>query len=252
MRTMDRLKISAFRAWDDPQRSRTFVAEHAQVLRDIGVLEALPQNTSWCDDEDCIVVVAEHPELGMVSGCRIQLASQDAQLPILSSLAPLVPDVEAKLDHLLGSRTAELCGLWVAHRFARQGVPWLVTAAAVAVLNQLEVETIFCLSAEYSSPYVIRNGFKIQVHVGSNGAIEFPIPGIRSYALALTDPIQLGSANLAERQRLISLRITPSQLRQEWLKARPFEVYYDLQLRQRVIPLTPPGADPSRAERKSA
>jgi hypothetical protein len=249
---MDRLKITAFRAWDDPQRAKTFAFEHAQVLRDVGVIDALPQDTSWCDDESCIVVVAEHPELGMVGGCRIQLAKEGIPLPFVRSLAPLVPNLHEQAVQLLGKGSSELCGLWVASRFTGHGVPWLVTSAAVAVLNQIEVGTVLCLAAEYSAQYAMRNGFQIQPQVGSQGSVAFPIPSIRSYALALTDPFYLSAASTSERQRIISLRIKPSQHRTEWLKGSAFDVYYDIQLRQRVIKLTPPGPDQEAAARRSA
>jgi hypothetical protein len=249
---MDRLKISAFRAWDDPQRSRIFLHEHAQVLRDAGVLDALPHDPSWCDDEDCIVVVAEHPTLGMVSGCRIQLNKPDRPLPFMKCLLPIIPDLDSKAACSMAHEPAELCGLWVAHRFLGHGMPWLVTAAAVSVMSQVNIARTLCLAAEYSMQYALKNGFRILHDIGENGSINFPVPGIRSFALVLNDPIHLSAACEVERQRLISLRLSPARTRVETLKGRPFEVYYDLKLRQRVIPLSPASRNEFDQKRRSA
>jgi hypothetical protein len=249
---MDRITIRAFRAAEEPKLSSTYVEEHARVLRDVGVLDSLPQDHGWCLEDDCIVVVAEHPTLGMVGGCRLQMAKPGRPMPFELHLRPLEEHLTTKTAGLLSERCAELCGLWVAHRFAGHGLPWFLTAAAVSLAIQLPVDSLVCLAAEYSMDYACRNGFIRMLEVGDGGAFTFPTPDIRSFALINNEPIGLGYARMEERQRLISLRLNPNQARVELMKEKPFEVYYSLKLQQKVIPFQPYLSREEQARRRSA
>jgi hypothetical protein len=249
---MERLIIKAFRANEDPNRCARFVEEHRSVLSDIGVAEILPPDTSWAEDESTIVVVAEHPVLGMVGGCRLQFSDKKESLPFHQYLSRIEPDVLDKVDPHLSGPCGELCGLWVANRFTGRGLPWLLTAAAISVSTQTEVNGFVCLSAEYSMEYACRNGFRPVKEVGHEGRVAFPIPTINSYLLVNNDPIGLRSASDRERYKQFSLRLTPDQRRVEQPKEEPLEVQYLLQLSQRVILFNPNRNLDQQAQRRSA
>lgn len=249
---LERITIRAFRAAEEPRLCSIYVEEHARVLQDVGVLESLPQDLDWCMQVDCIVVVAEHPTLGMVGGCRLQMAKPGRPMPFEKHLRPLDELFVAKTEGKLADRCAELCGLWVAHRFSGHGLPWLLTASAVSLSIQLPVDSLVCLAAEYSMEYACRNGFIRMLDVGDGGAFIFPTPDIRSFALVNNEPIGLGYARTEERQRLISLRLNPNQARIEHMKGKSFEVYYGLKLQQKVIPFLPYLSRTEQARRRSA
>lgn len=236
---MERLIIKAFRATEDPERCARFIEEHRRVLTDIGVADVIPNDLSWTEDEATIVIVAEHPALGMVGGCRLQFADDKARLPFFQHLIPIEPDIVAKFGNIIQGACGELCGLWVAHRFAGHGLPWILTSAAISVSTQTDVGSFVCLSAEYSMEYACRNGFQRVTHIGNDGALPFPIPGIRSFPLVNTDPIGLRSATDRERYKQFSLRLTPDQRRVEQPKGATVEVQYMLKLPKRVIRLNP-------------
>lgn len=229
-----------------------FAEEHGRVLIDAGVHGSFDHDKRWCTDEDCIVVVAEHPELGMVGGCRLQLGKPGILLPFELHLKHTESSFVDKFGPLLRSDSAELCGLWVAQRFSGHGVPWFLTAAAVAISTQLPIETMVCFAAEYSMDYACRNGFTCFRDVGDHGGFTFPTPDIKSYMLVNSDPISLHYALTEERQRLISLRLNPNQSRIELMKGRPFEVFYCLKLPQKVIPMHPPMSDENDLKRRTA
>jgi hypothetical protein len=229
-----------------------YAKEHGQVLLDAGVLESFDQDHSWCMDEDCIVVVAEHPELGMVGGCRMQLSSTGTQLPFEVHLKKYDDKLKEKTSALVNTNSAELCGLWVAQRFAGHGLPWYLTASAMAITIQLPVDSVFCFAAEYSMDYACRNGFIRFRDVGDQGCFPFPTPDIKSYLLVNPEPISLQFALQEERQRLVSLRLSPNQMRLEQLKGRPFEVYYSLKIHNKVIPIHPQQLDAVDLKRLSA
>lgn len=249
---MEQIIIRAFRATDDPSRCARFVEEHRSVLSDIGVAEILPKDMSWASDESTIVIVAEHPTLGMVGGCRLQFAGSTERLPFHQFLAPIEPDVLAKVAGHISGECGELCGLWVAHRFTGRGLPWILTSAAISVSTQTEAQSFICLSAEYSMEYACRNGFRPVKEVGQDGGIAFPIPTIRSFLLVNNDPIGLRCASDRERYKQFSLRLTPDQRRIEQPKDLPVEVQYLLKLPQHIIPLHKTEVQRPGSQRKSA
>jgi len=249
---MEQITIRAFQATDDPIRCELFVQEHRKVLSDIGVADVLPVDTSWALDESTIMVVAEHPTLGMVGGCRLQFSDQTERLPFHQYLVSLEPDVLAKVQRHITGKCGELCGLWVAHRFTGRGLPWILTSAAISVTTQTSAQSFICLSAEYSMDYACRNGFRPVKEVGVDGGVAFPIPTIRSLLLVNNDPIGLRSAADRERYKQLSLRLTPDQRRIEQPKEDPIEVHYSLKLPQRIIPIHADGMIGPRSQRKSA
>jgi len=249
---MERLIIKAFRATEDPDRCVRFTEEHRRVLTDIGVADVIPHDLSWTEDDATIVIVAEHPILGMVGGCRLQFAVDKVQLPFFQHLSLIEPDIITKFGDIIPGACGELCGLWVAHRYARHGLPWILTSAAISVSTQTNIGSFVCLSAEYSKEYACRNGFKCMTHIGDNGALPFPTPDIRSFPLVNTDPIGLRSATDRERYKQFSLRLTPDQRRIEQPRDAPVEVQYILKLPQRVIRLNPKVTEDPKQQRRIA
>jgi len=227
---MERITIRAFRAIDEPKLCETYLAEHERVLSDIGVLSAFPADASWTRDPSTIVVVAFHKELGMVAGVRLQTTGTDHVLPIEHYLYPLDRKIRGSLALLQPHGNAEMCGLWNAHRFAGRGVPFLLISAATAISNQLPLNSLVCLAAEYMVPKCVEIGFRIMEDIGEKGAFQFPVPSIRSYPMVLSDIRVLSAVKSDLRQRMLSLRICPDQCRKELPKHTALDVRYDLLL----------------------
>lgn len=227
---MEKITIRAFRAVDDPGRSRAYAMEHAKVLADLGVDMVVVPDDSWSRDPDVFVFVAEHQELGMVAGIRLDRAREGQELRMEQSVKPLAPEIGAVLSALLPHGNAELCGLWNAHRFAGRGVPKLLIEAAIASAAQLKVRSVVTFIAEYVAPYAVLTGFTPMKEVGECGVLEYPIPSIRTHALILADVISMCEADAYTRQRMISLRIRPEQSRSECPKRTMLEVKYELMI----------------------
>lgn len=225
---MERITIRAFRAVDDPASCTTYVQEHVRVLEDIGVFSALKPDLSWCSDPHVIVLVAEHPTLGMVAGIRLHEASPANILPMERSLAPLDPSVVGILDELLPHGNAEIAGLWNAHRFAGRGVPMLLMEACVAIASRIHVRTLVTFIAEYVAPYAAKTGFALMASLDSGAVFNYPVAGIRTYAMVLGDVLTMATAESAHRKRILSLRLRPHQLRPERPKTVDLNVQYRL------------------------
>jgi hypothetical protein len=124
--------------------------------------------------------------------------------------------------------TAELCGLWVAHRFLGHGLPKLLVPAGVAVASQLSISSLLTFAAEYTKQLTLDSGFIRMKDVGLNGEFLYPIASIRSYAMSIPDLFVLENSPLDKRRNILSLRMRP----QQDLVARPkntaLQVHYEL------------------------
>lgn len=227
--TAEKITIRAFRAVDDPIACKEFARQHALVLEAIGVASVVKPDEDWQSDPDTIVFVAEHDELGMVGGFRLQRDKEGRPLPMQRALGELDPQVATVLAELRTRGNAEMTALWNAHRFAGRGVPMLLMSAIVATANQLTLGSLTILVAEYMGTYAQRNGC-IRMPVGDEGEFVYPIEEIRSYAMMISDLGVLSNAHLEDRRRILSLRMRPEQVRTETPKSVPLEVHYRLLL----------------------
>lgn len=228
--TMEKITIRAFSASGHPDLCNTYIAEHKRVLSDIGVISSLPVDTKWAEEPGTIVICAFHDDLGMIAGVRLQRPGVSDQFP----METYIHGIDIKIHDVISSigkvTTAEMCGLWNAHRFSGRGVPILLLKAAVSLANQLSLRSIVCLAAEYMMPYCKDLGFKVIEEIGEDGRLQFPIPTIHSYPMVLADSNILSLVSNHKRERILSLRIAPVQLRTECPKTNAMEVHYDLLL----------------------
>ncbi len=225
------LVIRAFQAPADPAGSAEFLREHRKVLEDFGITNVTTNEETWMQDPDTYVIVAEHPELGMVGGVRIQLARPDLELPMVHAVGKLDPHVTTVLERLaFEGRSAELCGLWNAHRYVGRGLPLLLGYASTSLASQLGLRTMVCLIAHYTLHHALKVGFTMLDEVGNGGTFSYPIPSIKAIALCLTDVIAVQDAHWDHRQRVISLRLRPEQIAQENPLDKAMTVDYRLNL----------------------
>ncbi|MEO8588338.1 MAG: hypothetical protein ABI432_03130 [Flavobacteriales bacterium] len=222
------ITLRAFRAVDDPGRCAMYVSEHTKVLEDIGVFNVLKPDMGWCSDPNVVVLVAEHPVLGMVAGIRVHKASFGVELPMQRSIAALDRSIAGRLAELLPDGNAEIAGLWNAHRFSGHGIPMLLMESAVSVASQIGVRSLVTFIAEYVAPYASRTGFIMMDSLKNGGDFVYPVPGIRTHAMILPDVLTMTAAKPGDRHRILSLRLRPYQLRAECPKQTPFGVRYEL------------------------
>jgi len=231
---MDKITIRAFGASAHPELCETYIKEHKRVLSDIGVISSLPVDTKWTEESGTVVICAFHDELGMVAGVRLQRPELSEPFPMETYVHSLDVQVHDIVSRIGRTSTAEMCGLWNAHRFSGRGVPILLLKAAVSVVNQLSLKSMICLAAEYMAPYCKDLGFTVIEEIGDFGRLQFPIPTINSYPMVLSDSNILSQVLNHKRERILSLRIAPTQIRTECPKTDTMEVHYNLLLSNEV------------------
>jgi hypothetical protein len=224
------ITITAFKATDRPDLCARYAEEHRAILEEFGVSEVVKPNEDWMQSEDCIVILAEHDELGYVGGIRVQKGGPSTPLPMESSMGAHAQQFTLLLQKYQGDSGAEVCGLWNAHRFAGKGLPLVLSMAAVSVANQAGLCVLYCFVAHYTLRHALKVGFQIMEDFGDGGAISYPIPRIKSFAMVIPDAILLETAPERYRARIISLRCRPDQDSIEAPAGVPFGVRYRLRL----------------------
>ncbi len=208
---MEKISILAFRAVDSKEFTIRYIHEHARVLQDIGVSSALKLDYAWCLDPESTIIAAFHETLGMVGGVRIQMGRKGQPMAMEKAIGQLDPEFHGTVAPLIDDGTAELCGLWVAHRFLGHGLPKLLVPAGVAVASQLQIKSLLTFAAEYTLQLTVDSGFSRMKEVGLNGEFLYPIASIRSYAMAINDLFMLGHSPMEKRKDILSLRLRPEQ-----------------------------------------
>jgi len=211
----NQLWIRVFRPVDEPALAARYVLEHERVLADIGVSTAIANSHPWLNDPSVHLIVAMHDALGMVAGIRVQQSHPGTQLPIEQCVSDLDKGIHDILRFLEKGGTAEVCGLWNAHRFAGKGVPLLLSQSAVVLASQLNLRSMTCFVAHYTLRHARKVGFIPLEGVGNRGVFTYPIPSIRSIAMVIPDSFTLAHASPAVRTSILSLRARPMQSRIE-------------------------------------
>ncbi len=226
----DLITIRAFRPQNDPASYQAYLEGHRAVLTDLGVLAVVKPKGHQEVPPDCVIVVAEHAELGMVGGIRIERAGAQSKLPMQQALGTLEPRIDEVIGRLAEEGCGEICGLWNSARFAGRGVPLLLSEAAVSLVHQLGMRRLVCFVAHYTLRHALKVGFQLMDSLGDGGAFTYPIPRIKSFAMVIPDTVILASAPGNWRQRIVSLRCRPQQDRVEAPTGIPYAVRYRLQL----------------------
>lgn len=231
------LTIRAFKAVDEPDTCARYIMEHAKVLEDFGVGHVVAPDTRWTKDPSCHVIIAEHPLHGMVGGIKVVVDTEGHPLPIETAIMDMDPGISRAMHALADGGNGEVCGLWNANRMAGYGIPLLLSLAAVSIANQLGLRSLVCLVAHYTLRHALKAGFVIIEDVGDGGTFTYPIPEIRSLAMVIPDALTLSTARPEFRERLLSLRIRPEQIRTENPSGIEMEVHYDLLVERKVFDL---------------
>ena len=226
---MEQVTLISFRAPQQPALCNEFMAEHAKVLEDFGITNVIESNGNWHLDENCHVIVAMHPTLGMVGGIRLQLDHEGAKLPMELAVGKQDPKVGEFLKGIRYMGNAEVCSLWNASRFGNMGVPVLLSQAVTAISFQVGIQRMVCLVAPYTKRHPSNNGFILVESVGEQGVFAYPRPDFKGIVMINPDTHLLSHAHPLQRAVLMSLRVRPVQTRIEQPGRAPLEVHYQLQ-----------------------
>ena len=201
-----------FRAIDDPIACERFKEGHRKILVDYGITNVTTNTEDWQNDPDVYVISAETENGEMVGGIRLDRTSNLSKaLPIQTALNKLDPRIDNLVRTDSAKGTAEVCGLWNAKKVFGKGVSPLLARAAVAYATFIEIDTLYCLVAQYTLDLAKSIGFSVLDEIGATGTFKYPNDRFVASALRITDLQELKSAESYQRRRIFSMRRNPSQ-----------------------------------------
>ncbi len=224
------LKITAFRAVNQPQICARFIEQHRNVLRDYGITNITTNNEDWVNNPDvyCIVAVQENDN-AIVGGVRVQIATQHSRLPVELAIGQMDAGIFELVKGLREKGgVAEICALWNAKTIAGMGISIVLVRAAIAITPQLKINSLLTICADYTLKTFQKVGFSIYDTLGSSGEFPYPNASYTARVLRMSDPGELAGAEMDDRERIFSLRREPHRRTAEQGAAGQIIIDYNL------------------------
>lgn len=223
------INIRAFRAVDEIETCNEYVRGHVQVLKDFGIESITSNNFKWLQNPNMYCFIATDETGKMVGGIRIQVADGIFPLPVEEAVGKMDSHIYKLIQqYAIYGGVGELCGLWNSREVKGIGVSVILVRAAISAINQLKFNTLSGICAEYSLKMFQNVGFVINDTLGSNGTFIYPNENYIARVVGILDGGSLIAASDYDRERMISLREKPVQVRSETGPKGEFMVNYDL------------------------
>ena len=227
------IHIRTFMAPDEPEACAKFIVGHKRLLELYGITQITSNRQDWVDDPKTVVILVEDQETKFVyGGARIQIKSDQYELPISNAIGKYDPKVYDMIneDEARGG-TCELCGLWNSREVAGMGIGSHVLARVGSVLAaKLPIVSLFVLCAPVTVRMGRRVGCQIETALGNNGLFYYPKDDLVATAMRLRDPEDLSHADESEVVKILSLRNNPNQIIEERGPKGVYQLEYNLNL----------------------
>src|SRR5690606_12312705 len=118
-----KVKITAFRAIDNPRLCELFIEGHEKVLTSIGVEKVTSSDYGWTQNPAAFVTVCtDMDETKALGGARFHVCGGTQELPLVDGVIDLQPDIRERVEEFKAGGTGELCGLWNSLEVAGMGI----------------------------------------------------------------------------------------------------------------------------------
>jgi len=243
-------KVFAFRAVDEPELCSQYIAGHVKVLTDYGITNITTNNNEWIKNPHIYCVVAQDiNSKTIVGGVRIQIADGIHPLPVEEAIGKMDSSIHEKVNYYaLNGGIGESCGLWIAKNVKNVGISRYLMWASISSAIQLKFNTMLGICAGYTLKLFGEIGFVIDNSLGNNGDFPYPNSNYIAHVIGILNAITLETANLFDKEIMLSLRNNPIQKRVETNKGLNTKVSYNLiyknisQLNYNSFPLNQKGS----------
>ncbi len=223
-----KLTFRSFTAVNDPETCEEYLAEHVQVLKDYGITNITTNNRDWMSLPNVHGIVAETEDGKVVGGVRVHIADGVHPLPVEAAVGYMDPRVAIVINEYAEHGTGELCGLWNAKSVAGMGISILLVRAGIAIVNQIELSSLFTICADYTLPMVRKVGFIVEDSLGNAGEFVYPNENYIARVLRKMNAETLETAEAFDRDRIFDLRTNPVQTTIETGPRGDIEIDYQL------------------------
>ncbi|MEX2484039.1 MAG: hypothetical protein WED10_05760 [Brumimicrobium sp.] len=225
---MNKFKVRTYRAIDEPSLNEDYIQQHANVLKDYGVSMITSFKQAWMNNPNVQCIVAYNEDDVMVGGIRIQISDWKNPLPMEIAIAKLDERIFDLVKKYKEEGVGELCGLWNSKSVQGIGISYILTRAAVSIVNQLDFNILMGICAEYSLKMFKDVGFEIDTSLSNNGEFPYPTKEYITRVVGILKSTTLEHAAPYDREKILNLRKEPQQNRVEHGKKGEFMINYDL------------------------
>lgn len=224
------IRLTAFKAVEDPLRSDKFIEGHNRILEIYGVAKVTSANVEWKYDPSVYVIAAEMDNK-ILGGARIKCYGGSQALPIEDAISDMDYGIHKTIKNYSKNGTGEFCGLWNSREIAGLGIgSFLLTKAGVSIVSQLKLTSLFALCASYTVGMAQKVGFEIETSLGNNGTFYYPKEDFIATVMLLKNTETLDTADPIERESIFDLRRHPNQTKIEAGRNGTFELEYNLEI----------------------
>jgi len=222
--------IRAFRAVDDKEACLKFVEGHKRVLENVGITEVTSSNYDWITNPAVYVILIESGDRSKVyGGARVHVADGITPLPVEDATASIDSKIVDIVRENIPEGTGEICGLWNSLEVAGYGIGSIYAIrSAICILPLIKLKTCFALCSPYTARVAKSFGFIINKSLGDNGTFYYPKIDLLATIVFVNDSSELGNSESTESAIIQSLRLQPSQERNESGPKGDVHVIYDL------------------------
>jgi hypothetical protein len=225
------IKIKVYKAVDEPELCKQYLAGHRAVLEVYGISKITSNNDNWIYNPEVYVITAESIiDQELLCGIRVIKVGGTQALPVESAIGQLDSKIYELVKSNAETGAGELCGLWNSRKVAGKGLSFLLTRMGISILNQLGINTMFGICAELTLPMFKGVGFEIEESLGNKGTFYYPREDLLAFALIIKNTHTLEKADSSEREKIFNLR---EMLHQKIIERGPKgELYieYDLSI----------------------
>lgn len=228
-------EIVAFYATTNRKVCDEFSEGHIKVLEDFGITNVTSNSDYWKEDPQMIVITCREKETGiMVGGVRIELKRDGVELPLEKGVGYMDDRVYAEVERTHKEGTCEICGLWTSRRAFGKGIAMLVSRVAVGLVPKFEVNSVYCLVAQFTRDMVKSLGFREIMGVGNEGVFPYPNDKFQAYVLNILDIHGLPDATDENRDFMHHMRQNDVFVAFQPSPRGELEIHYNLNLETSV------------------
>lgn len=226
------VRLRAFRAIDEPETCKSFVEGHEHVLKSIGITKVTSSKNGWTTNPAAFVLIVESIDKRKVyGGARVHVAGGNEPLPLEQATGSLDPKVFDLIFSYAQYGTGELCGLWNSREISGYGVGAIfLIRAAVAISQQIGLQSLFALCAPYTIDPVKSCGMELEMSIGNNGTFYYPKLDLIATTMVLKDVVTLDKANEEDKYSILKIRENLNIVRIEELRRKKIEIHYEVKI----------------------
>jgi hypothetical protein len=226
------VRLRVFRAVDDPETCELFIEGHTHVLTSIGVTKVTSSKNEWTRNPAAFVMIVESLDGKKVyGGARVHVSGGSEPLPIEQATGAMDARIFNLVWRFAQHGTGEVCGLWNSREIAGYGIGSIfLVRTAIAISNQIGVQSLFALCAPYTIPAAEAVGMEKEKSIGNDGTFYYPKLDLVATVMLLKDVPLLSKANEEDKNAIMRIREDLNIIRIEALRRKEITIHYETQI----------------------